>query len=157
MTKRILILSEQDRACLLEMIERAQSSWRTYAPHLNVFRAEVIDATIVPRIELPPDRVMVGDRVSLLHARPSMRECLRLMLPYAHPAGQGDLSVLSPLGAAILGARSGEYVQWLLDDGPRQAFIEEVVRDSGPPGASLASADQRDFADLTPLCPRACD
>jgi hypothetical protein len=32
MTKRILILSEQDRACLLEMIERAQSSWRTYQP-----------------------------------------------------------------------------------------------------------------------------
>jgi regulator of nucleoside diphosphate kinase len=143
MTKRTLILSDQDRAFLLELIEQAQKSWRTYAPHLNMFRAEVIGATIVPRLELPCDRVMIGDCVCLLHARSSMRERVQLVMPYAAAVGKDELSILSPLGAALLGARCGERVQWLLDDGPRQALVEDIVRNRTSP---------RDVAGLSSPC-----
>jgi regulator of nucleoside diphosphate kinase len=140
MNKKNLILSAHEHARLLEAVERSQASWRTCAPYLNVLKQRILDATIVSPAELPKDRVAVGDRVSLLHARPHVREWVRLVYPSAHAPGQGNLSVLSPLGAALLGAQAGENVFWLVDEGPRSTCVEELIRDDHLAGTDTPRA-----------------
>jgi regulator of nucleoside diphosphate kinase len=127
MTK-FLTLSERDRILLLDAIERARNSWRTCAPYLHVLRERVLTARVVPQEELSDDCVMMGDRARLLHARPAYRETVRLVFPHAHVPGEGTVSVISPLGAELLGAQAGQTVQWFTDDGPRQLIVEEVAR-----------------------------
>jgi regulator of nucleoside diphosphate kinase len=133
MAPTTLILSEQDRTRLLIAIERAASSWRTAAPYVNVLRERVLTAEILPRWQLPQDRVALWDRVQVLHARPLARETVQLVLPWAYTPARGTLSVISPLGIELLGAKAGETVQWFTDDGPRQALVEKVIRESPPP------------------------
>jgi len=133
MSPTTLILSEQDRTNLLDAIEPAASSWRTTAPYVNVLKERVLAAELLPRWQLPQDRVALWDRVQVLHARPIARETVRLVLPWAHAPARGTLSVISPLGIELLGAQAGETVQWFTDDGPRQALVEKVIRESPPP------------------------
>lgn len=146
-----LILSEQDRTHLLDAIQRAASSWRTLAPYLYVLKERVLAAEILPRWQLPHDRVALWDRVSLLHARPVARETVRLVLPWADAPGRGTLSVLSPMGIELLGAQAGQNVEWFTDDGLRQALVEEVIRES-PPRES-ASYDDDVVAPASPRRP----
>jgi regulator of nucleoside diphosphate kinase len=132
MTTTTLILSNQDRLHLLEAIDRALGSWRTSAPFVHVLKDRVLAAQLLPRWQLPNDRVALWDRVRLRHARPAARETVRLVLPSEDAPGRATLSVISPLGIELLGAQAGESVQWFTDDGPRQAFVEEVIRESPP-------------------------
>jgi len=133
MATTTLILAEQDRTRLLNAIERAASSWRTSAPYVNVLKERVLAAQLLQRWQLPQDRVALWDQVQLLHTRPIVRETVRLVLPWAHTPARGTLSVISPLGIDLLGAKAGETVQWFMDDGPRQALVEKVIRESPPP------------------------
>jgi regulator of nucleoside diphosphate kinase len=162
MTTRFLTISEQDRILLLDAVERARSSWRTCAPYLHVLRERVLTARVVPPSELPEDCAAIGDRMRLLHVRPELRESVRLVFPSAVPAA-GAISVISPLGAELLGARTGQMVQWLTDDGPRQVLLEEIVRAETTPvqeesgdAEDPASAERRyrALANPTFACPQ---
>lgn len=55
---------------------------------------------------VPPDVVTMNSRVRVRYRGEDESEALELTFP-----GAGGLSVLSPLGAALLGAREGESVQ----------------------------------------------
>jgi regulator of nucleoside diphosphate kinase len=145
MTRTYLTLSERDRILLLDAIESARSSWRTCAPYLHVLRERVLTARTVPTSELPADCVMIGDRVRLLHVRPALRETVRLILPSGHGPYEDTLSVISPLGVELIGARTGAMVRWFSDDRPRQTVVEEVMRWNSPQKTSMHTK-----ADVTP-------
>ncbi|MEZ5645554.1 MAG: GreA/GreB family elongation factor [Burkholderiaceae bacterium] len=74
-------------------------------------------ADLVPSRDIGPDIVTMYSMVELLLARSG--ECRRFTLCYpadAEPAA-GFVSVLSPMGAALLGLRVGEVACWLTPGG----------------------------------------
>jgi transcription elongation GreA/GreB family factor len=108
---------------------------------VNVLKERVLAAEVLPRWQLPADRVALWDQVRLRHTRPAARETVRLVLPSAYAPGRGMLSVISPLGIELLGAQAVETVQWFTDDGPRQALVEEVIRESPPRESAFYDRD----------------
>jgi regulator of nucleoside diphosphate kinase len=54
------------------------------------------------------------------------RHELTLVLPRESDAGTGRVSVLAPLGTALLGYRVGDEIEWLMPGGLRRLRIEEV-------------------------------
>jgi regulator of nucleoside diphosphate kinase len=53
--------------------------------------------------------------------------CYTLVFPGEETPGQGKLSVLSPMGMALLGARVGEEVAWMSAAGPEVAVVKNVL------------------------------
>ncbi len=72
-----------------------------------------------PRV--PPDVVTMNSRVRVRYPGEEESEALDLTFPDA-----GGLSVLSPLGAALLGAREGESVQCAGGRVSRRVTVERI-------------------------------
>lgn len=81
-------------------------------PQRLYLQAELEKATVVDPVELPPDVISMNSRISLkLSAIEEIRE-LQLVYPKDLQSAQPQLSVLAPVGMALLGRRQGELIQW---------------------------------------------
>lgn len=80
---------------------------------------ELMDgADLVPSREVPADVVTMYARLQLTEADDRQRE-LVICYPDDADPDKGFVSVLSPLGVAMLGRRVGDTVDWTTPDGRR--------------------------------------
>ncbi|MCC6350006.1 MAG: GreA/GreB family elongation factor [Candidatus Eisenbacteria bacterium] len=90
-------------------------------------RRELDRANVVPSLHVDP-------RVVTMHSRVRLRDevtggALEYLLVYPQHAdlASGRLSVLAPIGTAILGYREGDLVAWDVPAGTRRFRIEKVL------------------------------
>lgn len=79
--------------------------------------AELDRATIAAPERLPADVVTMHSRVAFEDVRSGAIREVVLVYPPASDASAGRLSVLAPIGAALLGLRVGDTIEWPLPDG----------------------------------------
>ena len=68
------------------------------------------DADLVPSQEIPADIITMSSRFVVKDAATGSSDTLTLVYPQEADAGQGLLSVLSPLGTQLLGAQPGQRI-----------------------------------------------
>lgn len=94
--------------------------------------AELDRAVVVDPARLPRDAVTMDSRVTFEEARAGrVREVVLVYPANANPAA-GRISVLAPVGAALLGLRTGDEIEWPLPDG-RTARIRILAVTQPPP------------------------
>lgn len=86
-------------------------------------RALFDQARKVPPRRVPPDVVTMNSRVLVRHAGDEVPDTYDLTYP---DSDSGGLSVLSPLGAALLGAREGDSVDCAGGRVSRRVTIERI-------------------------------
>lgn len=94
------------------------------------FRAlaeEVGRATEVAPTEVDADVVTMNSRVRVTDLARGTSLELTIVFPGMANYDKGRVSVLAPLGTALLGSRAGEEVEWELPGGTRKLRIDEVV------------------------------
>ncbi|WP_233903362.1 GreA/GreB family elongation factor [Stieleria maiorica] len=79
-------------------------------PYVSDLRRELGNATTVARLEVPGDVITINTSVRLRDLDPSKTETLTLVDPEETCVAEGKLSILSLLGAELLGRRVGEIV-----------------------------------------------
>jgi regulator of nucleoside diphosphate kinase len=121
------VVSEQDNERLVAAIDRARSSWLTYAPYLDSLRSELRKARPVPPAGVPQDMITMNSRFAVLDPRTGESICYTLVYPEDEAREQGKLSVLSPMGMALFGARVGDEVRWISSDGPEVARVRNLL------------------------------
>lgn len=84
-------------------------------PYLAVLAAELEQATIMPPEAVPPDVVTMNSRIKLRDGR--QKWTMTLVFPEDADPEEGQISVMAPLGAAILGCRVGQRVQFRVPNG----------------------------------------
>lgn len=90
--------------------------------------AELRYAIVVPQHEVPPEVVAVGSRVSFEGARTAHCVEVELAWPDEADPARGRVSVLSPVGLALLGATAWETVEYAPPDGdPEEVRIVSVA------------------------------
>ncbi len=108
-----ITLSTDDATRLAQLLEgRADAV-------VELLEDELSRATVVPRSALPADVVCVGSQVRYRNGD-TERD---LTLVWPHEAGEGRVSVLTPVGAALIGLRPGQQIAWPLP-GDRIATLE---------------------------------
>ncbi|MBL8289044.1 MAG: GreA/GreB family elongation factor [Rubrivivax sp.] len=82
----------------------------------------------VPPGPVPGDLVTLWSEAELRDPATGRRQRIKLCEPVASNPALGFVSVLSPLGAALLGLRAGMVARWPLPlGGEREAVIERVT------------------------------
>jgi regulator of nucleoside diphosphate kinase len=79
--------------------------------------AELDRAIVADPARLPPDVVTVGSRVTFEEARLGVLREVTVVYPSAADVAAGRISVLAPIGAALIGQRQGDVMDWPLPDG----------------------------------------
>ena len=74
----------------------------------------LMDARLVPAERLPDDRVALNSSVTYVEEPSGVRRTVTLTLPADANPAEGRISVLSPIGRALIGRRRGETVDAVL-------------------------------------------
>lgn len=106
-------------------------------------RAELARATVLPRALMPSDVVVVNSRVRFEDVDTGQAETYVLTWPDRADGGVEHISVLAPIGTALLGYRRGDEVSWPTPGGTRRLRIigvEAVAEEQDAPSSPEAFA-----------------
>ncbi len=119
-------ITKQDRDRLEACISRAASGSLDDA-HLKALSGLLARLKVVEQKAIGGDIVTMHSRVKIMDI--DTKETLGVTLVYPEDADieLGKMSVLSPVGTAILGCRRGEVVEWAGPRRLRRILIKEIV------------------------------
>ena len=83
---------------------------------------ELARATVVPRSEIPDDVVTMNSRVLFENETTGERREVTLVYPPDADIDAGKISVLVPVGSALLGLRAGQSIDWRLPSGETHRY-----------------------------------
>lgn len=90
---------------------------------------EINRAEIHDRDSLPRDIVTMGSEVEFLDVESGAKRRVRLVLPAEADINAGRVSILTPVGAGLIGLRKGQSIDWPCPSGrPRVLRILNVSR-----------------------------
>lgn len=78
--------------------------------------------------DLSADVVALDREVTMIDLEDNSEETYRLVLPDQADVSRLRISVLAPIGAALLGYREGDQVEWPVPGGLRRLRIKRVTR-----------------------------
>lgn len=136
MEKRI-VLSRPDLLRLRALIRNHRPSTAVDRETLLDLQAELERAFVVEADEFPDDIVALDTRVLVRDLATNRCNVYTLVRPAQADPTNGSVSVLAPLGTALLGYRKGDEVEWWMPGGLRRLKIEAVMQPQhspdGPP------------------------
>ena len=121
-----LLASESDLVADLAL--RLEHQQPTVAAMLlgEIDRAELYEPET-----LPADAVRLGSDVDFVDENTSQLRKVRLVLPALANIAEGRISILTPMGAALYGLRTGDSIDWPdLDGKSRKIRIVRVLQDA---------------------------
>jgi regulator of nucleoside diphosphate kinase len=131
-----ITLTEHDLNALRELVARNVTTRDAEAA--EQLEDEIERARIVRDEDAPGDLVTMNARVEFVDARSGRSRVVQLVFPSDADAAAGRVSVLAPIGAALLGLSVGQSIEWPLPNGTTaQVKIVGVTR---PPAAELREA-----------------
>ncbi|MGG5823862.1 nucleoside diphosphate kinase regulator [Falsiroseomonas sp. HW251] len=104
-----IILSESDHDILVALAERGG---RRYADAAKLLLEEADRADLVPACRLPRDVVALGSYVLFVDEASGVTRRVQIVMPAEADIGQGRISVLSLVGAGLIGLRPGQAIDW---------------------------------------------
>ena len=124
--ERPILIAEGDRSRLAALIHRAIDHGHDTSS-LAALAGELRRARVVPRAQVPRDVVTMNSTVRLRDLEAGEDETYTLVYPHEAEISAGRLSVLAPVGTALLGYRVGNIVEWPVPAGVARFRVEEVL------------------------------
>ena len=108
--------------------------------HLQDLLEELERAQVLEAGEIPSDVITMRTRVRVRDLMSGDRHELELVFPEQADVGAQRISVLAPLGTALLGYRQGNEIEWVMPGGLRRLRIERVTQPAAGGGSKNAVA-----------------
>ena len=128
MTKRSVYMTEYDLRRLQPLVEAARRYERADFESLDLLQQELDRAILCALGELPADVVSVNSQVLVTDLESGKKAEYTIVFPRDANYEDKRISVLAPIGTALLGYRTGDEVEWPMPGGLRRFRIERVKR-----------------------------
>ncbi|HWW74793.1 MAG TPA: nucleoside diphosphate kinase regulator [Pyrinomonadaceae bacterium] len=123
-----IYITELDRKRLEKLIELAgERSRRVNRQYLARLEDELERAETVAPEELPSDVITMRSKVRLSDLDTGEEMVYTLVFPSEANFDEGKISVLAPVGTAMLGYRVGDAIEWQVPSGLRRLKVEELL------------------------------
>ena len=122
-----IYITELDYNRLSGLIDRARERNGDDREYLNKLETELDRAEIIDPQAIPADVVTMRSKVRLKDLVSGETNTYSLVFPTEANFAEGKISVLAPIGTAILGYRGGDTIEWPVPSGLRKLKIEEVL------------------------------
>jgi regulator of nucleoside diphosphate kinase len=125
--ERKIYITEFDKIRLEALIDEAEEFGGHGRKDLEALTEELAHAEVVSSEEIPPDVVTMNSKVVLRDVDTSEEMTFTLVFPEDADVDTGSISILAPVGTAILGYRKGDVIEWPVPSGMRRITIEEIL------------------------------
>ena len=127
MKTRKIYITEYDKMRLEELMEVAAEFGDDSREDLESLEEELDNAEIVSSKDIPADVVTMNSKVVFRDLDTSETMTYVLVFPRDANIDAGAISVLAPIGTAILGYAKGDIIEWPVPSGFRRLRIEEII------------------------------
>ncbi len=127
MTERTIYITEFDKQRLTELVDELYRTGYVYREALRSLEGELTRAIIVAPQEVPPDVITMNSRVRLYDLELEEDLMVTLVFPEDADPAKDKVSVLAPIGMAMLGYRVGDTFEWQVPEGISRLKVLEIL------------------------------
>jgi len=124
---RKIFITDADRDRLEKLLLGTRVWSSRDKEHLQALEEEMDKAHIVGSRDIPGDVVTMRSQVRVKDMKSGTEMDLSVVFPSEADSEQGKISVLAPVGTALLGYRVGDTVEWKVPGGLRRLKIERIL------------------------------
>ena len=127
MGERTIYVTEFDQERLSSLLDGTRSWKNKDRDYLTRLEQELEWAQIVPPRDIPNDVVTMNSQARIRDLDSDEVMVITLVFPVEADYERGRLSVIAPIGTALLGYRAGDSVEWAVPGGVRRLKIEQIL------------------------------
>jgi len=137
--QRHIVIARDDMARLRDLVRHGRHASRRDGDHLAALDRELDRADIIGAADLSPDVVTMHSMVRVRDLDSGASSVYTVVFPAEADIDRKRISVLAPIGTALIGYRVGDRVDWRTPGGTKRLQIEEVLfQPEAAAGAAVA-------------------
>ena len=127
MANRIIYITDNDMRRLRELIIVAREFGKEDEMYLQELENELNRGKVVKPQDIPPNVITMNSEVYLRDLNTKKEITYRLVFPEHADASQGRVSILAPIGTALLGYSVGDIIEWKVPAGIAKLKVEKII------------------------------
>jgi regulator of nucleoside diphosphate kinase len=127
MSGKPIYITQSDLERLRKLLHEAQYTEYRKSKYLDRLQVEIDRAIVVASQDIPGDVVTMNSRVCLEDIDTEEEEIYTLVYPENADLKLGRVSVLAPIGTAMLGYEVGDIFEWEVPAGIRKLRVKEIL------------------------------
>ncbi|MFC6102944.1 GreA/GreB family elongation factor [Olivibacter domesticus] len=116
-----VVLSEEDFDLLTKYVKPTDNKENEMSLAYELGRA-----TVLKKLDVPKDRVRIDARIKIQDVDSTLITALTLVAPENANIKEQKISVITPIGSALIGFKKGDRVEWKMPSGIKRYVILEV-------------------------------
>lgn len=125
MNKNTIYLTDKDYNRLLQVVQSQRQKNGLFV--VAALSQELKRAKVVSPTEIPADVITMNSRVRLKEMKSAAELDIDIVYPKDADVGKRKVSVLAPVGTAVLGCRVGDEVKWPVAQGMVTYKVQELI------------------------------
>ena len=127
MENKPIYITKLDLERLQKLLLDSQSTEYRKSEYLEKLRMEIQRAMVVSPQEIPADVITMNSAVHLKDIDTGEDETYTLVFPEDANLEEGKISVLAPIGTAMLGYKVGDIFEWDVPAGKRRLQVKKIL------------------------------
>ncbi len=125
--KRSIYITESDMNRLQGLLETGSRFGHRDKKHLLELEDELNRARVIPAKDIPEDVITMNSKVRLKDLDSGEEMVYSLVFPGDANVAENKISVLAPIGTALIGYRVGDTIEWKTPGGLRRFKVREIL------------------------------
>ena len=126
MKSHSIVVSDADMAGLHRLVSALKHSLFRDQPQLELLDQTLESAEVASSELIPRDIIRMNSRIRLLDLGTGKKQLYTLVFPEHADISANRISVLAPVGIALLGHKKGEVIEARVPGGTRRLRVEQV-------------------------------
>lgn len=125
--ERTIYITSFDMLRLEELLEVASDFSARDNKHLDELTRELLRAEVVDSKSIPADVITMNSKVHLLDMDTKEEKTYTLVFPSDANIDENKISILAPIGTAMLGYHIGDTIKWHVPAGIRRLQVTDIL------------------------------
>jgi len=127
MSKKLIYITDSDMKRLKELVKVAREFGKEDERYLKELEDELDTGKIVKSKDIPNDVITMNSKVRLRDVDTQKEMVYWLVFPDDADPDQDKISILAPIGTALLGYKVGDIIEWKVPAGIVKLKVEEIL------------------------------
>ena len=127
MNQPSIFITTKDAEKLRKLIREAYHSEYRGSDYLKKLAEEMEKASVVNPDQIPADVITLNSTARLVDQATNEEMVYTLVFPEDADVSLGKISILAPIGTAMLGYKTGDTFEWDTPGGKRTLRVQEII------------------------------
>lgn len=122
-----IVITKKDYARLKQLVDLSDMKSKSGGEYIQRLYIELERAKKVAPEKVDPDVVTMNTVIDFVDVATKKSRQVKLVYPEQADMNKGWVSILAPIGTALLGYRRGDIIEWDVPTGRKQFMIKDII------------------------------